>query len=126
MLQNRTQILFFVVIFLAAIGLISMLINNPLALLGSLIVTASVIGLFLLVFRLVMDSKNVVQRKSGKKPLNEQRAYMKAVKYSKRKYGKKSSHRRPDKVKNALRRRNAPHLTVIEGKKSKKKDRALH
>lgn len=126
MIHNRSQIIFIIVIVFAFIGLVSMLMNNPMVLLTSLVVTAAFVGFFLLLFHLISGSRNFINQRSRNKRYNEQRAYMKAVKYSRRKYGKKQPNRRKDKMKHTGRRRHAPHLTVIEGKKSKKKDRALH
>lgn len=123
---KRSHPLFLVIVVLAVIGFISMLINNPMALLTSLVITATVVGFFLLIFHLIAGSRNSLQRQNTNKGSGERRAYMKAAKYSQRKYGKKQPVRKQDKFKRTIRRRNASHLTVIEGKKGKKKDRALH
>ena len=126
MIYKRSHLLFVIMIFLALVGLISMLVNNPMALLTSLVITAAVIGFFLLVLYVITGSRTLFQHRNGKQSFDERRAYMKAVKYSQRKYGKKQTHRKQDRLRHPIRRRHAPHLTVIEGKKGKKKDRALH
>jgi len=123
---KRSHPLFLVIIVLAVIGFFSMLINNPMALLTSLVITATVVGFFLFIFHLITGYRNSFQRQNTNKGSVERRAYMKAAKYSQRKYGKKQTARKQDTFRHTIRRRNAPYLTVIEGKKGKKKDRALH
>lgn len=100
----------------ALIGLGSYVMNNPTGLIKQVIFTAIIVAGIYMVVRIW------TKRKSGN---NDGRAFAKAAKHSKKRYqptGKKitaNGHKKP------LRRRSAAHLTVIEGKKSKKKDRAI-
>ena len=96
-----------------------MLMTDPMRLIRNIIVTAIVVGLILFLMKRFMfpaTSRNPDRQK-----------FVKAARQSKKKFksAQKPSSR---KKRTAIRRRNvsASHLTVIEGKKGKKKNRALH
>lgn len=105
-------------IFLAAIiGFFTTLLNKPLQLLWMILLTGIVAGIFYIVYRFVLRNQPSYQ---------EYRSYQKAVRVSRKRH-----HLTVTTTTNSQRalkrpvRRHAPHLTVIEGKKNKKKDRAI-
>ncbi|GIN55758.1 SA1362 family protein [Lederbergia ruris] len=105
------------IIISALIGLGTWLYYNPASLFLQLFFMVLIAGIILLVIRLFMG------RKQGYK---ESRSFAKAAKLSKKRYQQprknvyvNTSAKRP------LRKRSTAHLTVIEGKKNKKKDRAI-
>ncbi|MEI5908108.1 SA1362 family protein [Bacillus spongiae] len=107
------SIFLYTVIILAAIGFGSVLIDNPLSIIRYAFFVAISVGLFFLIYRVFMKRKPNFQ---------QQRAYLQAAKFSKKrmksKSAKSSIRQRP------LRKRSDVKLTVIEGKKNKKKNRA--
>ncbi|KRG15637.1 SA1362 family protein [Lederbergia galactosidilytica] len=105
------------IIIAALIGLGTWLYHNPASLFLQLFVTILIAGIIFLVIRAFMG------RKQGFK---ESRSYAKAAKFSKKRYEqpRKSAHTIKS-SKRPLRRKSSAHLTVIEGKKGKKKDRAI-
>jgi hypothetical protein len=112
-LKIRTFV-FFLLISLAAVGLLSLLFNSPNAL-GKQ-------ALFLIV---VASLVYVVYRMGFRKPVQkDQQAFLKAAKKSKKRIRKRQSPRLSTHKRKPIRRRNDVHLTVIEGKKGKKKKRA--
>lgn len=127
---NRFRIhpLFYIFIGLALFGFGYKLFVEPSQLIGQLIVWSIVIGVIFLIYQLVM--KNKVN--------NEYSAFVKAAKKSKKRYKNKSTHLSSNRLngvkkingkttKSAIskKRRDHTHLTVIEGKKNKRKNRAL-
>lgn len=103
-------------IILSVIGVIGKFIDNPVKFLQGVVVTGIVIGImFLLIRKLVLN-----------KPGNsEQKAFVKAARQSRKRLAQKGldhSPRRPKPL--VARRRSTAHLTVIEGNKGKKKNRA--
>ncbi len=119
LLLNARNIFVFTLVLLAILGLGSWLIGNPLGLLRQLLVTAAVIGIIYFIYRRWFSHKH-----SGS---NEQRAFLKAAKQSKKRLKKKSTGSprvsQPSKKRSVRKKSNAK-LTVIEGKKNKKNNRA--
>ncbi|HLU22203.1 MAG TPA: SA1362 family protein [Bacillaceae bacterium] len=105
-----------VVAILALTGLASTLIRNPSSLLKQLLMMVVITALIIVIYKVWM------RRKPNSK---DSIAYAKAVKLSKKRKRQanktviSSSRKRP------LRKKSTAHLTVIEGKKNKKKDRAI-
>ncbi|WP_342028057.1 SA1362 family protein [Mesobacillus persicus] len=122
-LKNKTS--FYIVlglIFLAAIGLVSSLVKDPGGLIKMLAGMALIVAvIFFLINRFSQASPS---------QNHEQRAFKKAAKRSKKRYHSKESSSPPKRSSigslSAARkkRKDASHLTVIEGKKGKKKNRA--
>ncbi|MFZ4452126.1 SA1362 family protein [Salibacterium aidingense] len=121
---------FLIIVFgLAVLGLGYQLVTNPLGLLTYLLVGAAVaVGLYFLFTRVIMKrtSMNQYQKAAGPRAANGKagsphKKYQKAAKQqqAKMKADKKRSPRSVSK------RRNDHNLTVIEGKKNRKKNRAL-
>jgi hypothetical protein len=121
-LKNRTS--FYIVaglISLAIIGIISQLVNNPAGFFRSIAIMVLIVAvIFFLINRF---------SKAGPQKY-EQRAFNKAAKQSKKRFQHKESHtsgkRTPIGSLSAARKKkkDASHLTVIEGRKGKKKNRA--
>lgn len=119
-LLNARNIFVFTLILLAIVGLFTSLFGNPLGLVKQLLVTAAVIGIIYFIYRRWFSG-----RRAGNS--NEQRAFLKAAKQSKKRHKRKSSSR--PQVSNAqkkrsIRKKSNANLTVIEGKKNKKNNRA--
>jgi FtsZ-interacting cell division protein ZipA len=111
-------------VILAVIGVLSSLISNPLSFLKGIAITIGIVVVILLLVKLFYKS-------SPEK--SEQRAFVKAAKRSTKKHKTKrpaatKSKHNPVASFNKLRIRkkseSKSHLTVIEGKKGKKKNRA--
>ncbi|KIL44373.1 SA1362 family protein [Jeotgalibacillus soli] len=121
-MKIRTTI-FFVVMVLAAFGLSFMLITEPGNVFRTLLTYAAIAGLIYFIYRMW------IRRKPNRR---EQQAFKKAVKHSKKRYGNpvSASKMKANKAKpkapipfkkTSINRIDAPKLTVIEGKKGKKK-----
>ncbi|NIK12426.1 DUF4229 domain-containing protein [Alkalibacillus almallahensis] len=113
MTQKRSKIILYIVVSLAAIGLIGQLIVNPLSFIESMLTTiglAAVIGLVL--YFILKRVRQGSARSSG---------YQKAVKQSKKKYGKVDQKMRynqhVEKPSPIKKQRNQTHLKVIKGHK---------
>jgi ABC-type nickel/cobalt efflux system permease component RcnA len=123
-LKNRTSLLLFggIIIF-AIIGISSMFLANPAGFLQRIAVITLVGFAIYFIFRLISNS-------NPKK--KEQRAFLKAAKQSKKRLLQKSGdpHVRNTSqgtlttIKKTAKKRSTSHLTVIDGKKGKKKNRA--
>lgn len=126
--RYRNHPLFYILISLAIFGFGYKLLVQPSQLFSQMIIWAIVIGVIFLIYQLVMKNKTN----------NEYSAFVKAAKKSKRRYKNKTVHTSSNRLnstkklngkttKSALskKRRDHVHLTVIEGKKNKKKNRAL-
>ncbi|MDZ5471035.1 SA1362 family protein (plasmid) [Bacillus sp. 31A1R] len=122
-LNNRTS--FYIVlgvIFLAILGIISKLINDPTGFLKSIAVML-IVGVIIYM---------LVRRFYGANPQKrEQQAFRKAAKRSKRRFLTKDVQKASPRVgalstikKANNKKKSNTHLTVIEGKKGKKKNRA--
>ncbi|MCJ7839341.1 hypothetical protein MUB24_00165 [Lederbergia sp. NSJ-179] len=105
------------IIISALIGLGTWLYSNPASLFLQLFVMILIAGIILFVIRVFMGRKQNYK---------ESRSFAKAAKLSKKRYQqpRKSVHANKT-MKRPLRKRSTAHLTVIEGKKNKKKDRAI-
>jgi hypothetical protein len=116
--SRRLHPIIWFVISLAVVGILFQLITSPRQLFTTLLIGAAVVAVFYFIFRRTSAGVN------GK--------YRKAVKQSKKRYGsnQKPSKTSPlfsnKKVKSTTQKKRARehHLTVIEGKKNKKKNRA--
>ncbi|MBM7646337.1 hypothetical protein JOD45_002565 [Scopulibacillus daqui] len=124
------NLIFYFLIILSIIGLVSFIAADPVSLIIQVAIGGLVIGLGVLLY------KRFINHQSNKN--NESAAYRKAVKQSKKRL--KSAHKsraarnsnlkvirsqqnkRPSSV---TKRKNHGHLTVIDGKKNKKKKRML-
>ncbi len=117
---NARNIFVFTLILLAMIGLGTSLFGNPLGLAKQLLVSAAVIGIIYFIYRRWFSG-----RRTGNS--NEQRAFVKAAKQSKKRHKKKSTSK-PQvsnvSKKRSIRKKSNAKLTVIEGKKNKKNNRA--
>jgi|HigsolmetaAR203D_1030402.scaffolds.fasta_scaffold01744_3 hypothetical protein len=112
-LKIRTFV-FFLITGLAAIGLLSFFAGSPNAL-----------GKRILFLIFVASLLYIVYRMGIKKPVRkDQQAFLRAAKKSKKRIRKRQSSRLSTQKRKPIRRRNDVHLTVIEGKKGKKKKRA--
>ncbi|WP_062355944.1 SA1362 family protein [Bacillus kwashiorkori] len=114
--RKTSSIIIYVIIGLAVIGFIFTLMENPSRLISMVVSSLIIIGIMVFILNTLMNS-NPTSRK-------EQRSFIKAAKASKKKY----QHKRKTTIKgkSAIKKRDISHLTVIEGNKGKKKNRALH
>ncbi|KIL45962.1 SA1362 family protein [Jeotgalibacillus campisalis] len=122
--MNVRMAVFYSVIALASFGLIYTLVTDPASLLRRIAIYAAIIGVIYLLYRLWSS------RKPGRQ---DQQAFKKAVRQSKKRYGNpvsasklKSPGKQPSKKaiplkRSSVSRIDGPKLTVIEGKKGKKK-----
>ena len=128
--RSFTFAIFVLIIGLAIFGLVSSVITNPMGVLRNIGIMLAVVGIFYLLYKMFTNSSGSA---------NSQSSYKRAAKQSNRKHGKQNiapinnSFIKPtdsnDKGKKGTpstlkRKRKQSHLTVIEGKKNKKKDRA--
>jgi len=106
------------VLLFAVIGLGSYLIHNPGALFKQLLFIGGMVAAIFVIYRIWSN------RTQGGR---EKNAFARAAKQSKLRAKKRKSSVQPStNFRNRpLRKRSTAHLTVIEGKKSKKKDRAI-
>lgn len=124
MLNRSRPYIIFGLIALAVLGLASQLFYNPLGLFRNVVVIALAAGIVYFIY------KRLTKDKPARK---EQRAFIKAARHSKKRHKTKTKQRdniasfslakSSKKIKS--RRKSDTHLTVIEGKKNKKKNRAL-
>ncbi|WP_245917292.1 MULTISPECIES: SA1362 family protein [Bacillus] len=124
-LKNRTaSIMAICITILAAIGIIGSLISNPAGFLQRIAVIVLIVAAVYFLFRRFYQSSPEKQ---------EQRAFVKAAKKSKKRLHHKDGGQNKQRAnvrslaslrKNKATKKHPSHLTVIEGKKGKKKDRA--
>ncbi|MTH52371.1 hypothetical protein GKZ89_03055 [Bacillus mangrovi] len=116
---------FIAMVALAGLYLVTAMITNPAALLQQAAVIAITIAIIFLVFRYFM------KKRMG----SDYSSYSKAVKQTKRAAQEKPQPRSPSKTVTPIKKyaktkpfkkKSSSHLTVIEGKKGKKKNRALY
>lgn len=101
------------IIVLAIVGLSFELVSNPIGLLKSLLVVVGIVTVFYFIFRFIMERRTFRPSSHPYRPPTRAQL-LKAKRTSK-------ANRKP-----AMKyRKGQPHLTVIEGKKNKKKSRAL-
>ncbi|WP_017726995.1 SA1362 family protein [Halalkalibacterium ligniniphilum] len=117
---------------LAILGLISSLITDPVGLLTQVVTVVAIAALLFFLFQRFMAQRNGGRVGGSQRPSSAQLRKAKrtstAAKVEKRptslpaklKQAKKQTLKKPSK-----KRREGSHLTVIEGKKNKKKNRAL-
>ncbi|GEN87411.1 SA1362 family protein [Oceanobacillus sp. FSL W8-0428] len=122
MRNKAVSIFVYLIIAFAAFGLISQLFGNTAAFLSRLLIS---IGIGAAIFGLVYFFLIRRQQPSGRQQDNMKK-YKQAVKQSKSKYGRQNavttaSNQKPGQKKKSTRR--TSHLRVIEGNKSKKKNR---
>ncbi|PWN76293.1 SA1362 family protein [Bacillus paranthracis] len=128
--RSFTFAIFVLIIGLAIFGLVSSVITDPMGVLRNIGIMLAVVGIFYLLYKMFTNSSGSA---------NSQSSYKRAAKQSSRKHGKQNiaplsnsffkSNASNDKGKKGnlsslKRKRKQSHLTVIEGKKNKKKDRA--
>jgi predicted lipid-binding transport protein (Tim44 family) len=120
-LNNRTSMILVTgLIILAIIGFVKGVLSNPVGVL-QMIAMAALVGAIIYF---------LVRRFSGSSPGKQQhRAFQKAAKRSKKRFQSKeaSASSKRSKIKSlasARKKKDASHLTVIDGKKGKKKNRA--
>jgi amino acid permease len=124
LLKSRfIQIVVLTLILLGCFGLLHTLFINPVHLIKQFVFIFILLGAFYLLYMFYMR-----KRLGGKEYIS----YMKAAKRSIRRYNERNHKQRSSKqlsAKKSLRtlqkRDKQPHLTVIEGKKGKKKNRAF-
>jgi hypothetical protein len=118
--SRRLHPIIWFVIILAVVGVLFQLISSPRQLITTFLIGAAVIAVFYFIF-----NRNSSSGINGK--------YKKAVKQSKKRYGSNykppkasplSSNKKTKSASQKKRVREHNHLTVIEGKKNKKKNRA--
>lgn len=126
-LLNRSfSYIFYGIVILGVIGMVSRLFADPVGVLRNLLIFAAVAGIIFFAF------KRLTKNQPGKR---DQRAYVKAAKESKKRFKQRNQSKASgDKVasfsvaqnvKKSKNRKNSDiHLKVIEGKKGKKKNRA--
>jgi hypothetical protein len=118
-LMKARNIFVLSLIVLAIIGLGSVLIGNPLSLLRQIFIMAAAIGIIYFIYRKWISGKPTKNK--------EQKAFQKAAKQSKKRFKKKvtkSTQSANHAKKRPIRRKSNANLTVIEGKKNKKNNRA--
>ncbi|GLO66552.1 MULTISPECIES: SA1362 family protein [Oceanobacillus] len=120
-MRNKSMtILVYIIIGLAAVGLFSQLFGNTISFLSRILVTivigAAIFGLLYYFFVRRNSPTNTEDRKK----------YKQAVKQSKTKYNSTSSPIPKKATHKKKRTKKASHLRVIEGSKSKKKNRASY
>ncbi|HDX9587813.1 TPA: hypothetical protein ROX98_000732 [Bacillus pseudomycoides] len=123
--------LFVVIVGLAIFNFVSFTIEDPMGVVKNIMIMLGVVGVFYLLYKMLTSSSSSAN--------NSQSSYKRAAKQSNRKYGKqnvaplsnnllkKNASDTKGKKENTSflkRKRKQSHLTVIEGKKGKKKDRA--
>lgn len=120
MIRNKFSIVVYIVIGLAAIGLVSQLFTNTASFFTS-IFTSLVIGMavFAVIYFVFLKKRT---------PSNDQKKYKQAVKQSKSKYKpntkpSQTKQSKPAQIKKKSTKR-ASHLRVIDGNKNKRKNRA--
>jgi uncharacterized membrane protein YgaE (UPF0421/DUF939 family) len=123
---RRVNPLIYVIIAFAIVGLVTSFVTNTAEFFKALLMTIGFVVLFTGIIYLIRSRSNT----------NEfSRKYKKAVKQSKRKYGSSNdtkqyamavrTQRKWKADSTRQKRRDVPHLRVIEGKKDKKKNRAF-
>lgn len=122
LLNRKISYLMYGVIAFAVLGLLSKLLTNPLGLFKNIVIIAAIAGIIYLVYTRLTQ---------GKTDRKEQRAFRKAVRQSKKRNKVRVSKRNnvtsmasAKSYKIKPRKKSGVQLTVIEGKKNKKKNRA--
>ncbi|KUP06189.1 hypothetical protein Q75_09675 [Bacillus coahuilensis p1.1.43] len=115
-MKARSLIVGAIVLF-GVVGLVSTLINDPFSLFQRLLTIVVIGAIFYGIYRFY------ISRRSGS---SANWSYRKAAKQSKRRFSaSQTKPKKTKKIQKPLRKRSDVKLTVIEGKKSKKNNRAL-
>ncbi|PLR68096.1 MULTISPECIES: SA1362 family protein [Bacillaceae] len=124
-MKNRMNPFVMIVLALGGIGFILTLINRPAFLFREMLIFVIVLAIIFFVVRYF------TKQKMGK----DSSSYSKAAKQSKKRFSERNSNgshlksvstpKKSSKTSTALKKKQASHLTVIEGKKGKKKSRAF-
>ena len=122
-MKRFISFLIYGIIALGVLGLVSRMFNDPIGFLRNILIIAIVAGIIYMVYTAVTKSKPTKK---------EQQSFRKAARQSKKRHKTKTAKR--DNVASFSaakssrrikpRRKSDSHLTVIEGKKNKKKNRA--
>ncbi|WP_085991926.1 SA1362 family protein [Oceanobacillus senegalensis] len=126
MARNKWSILFYLIIGFGIIGLLSQIFTQPGSFFASIFTTIGIgIAIFAVIYFVFLRNRA---------PSNDMKKYKKAVRQSKAKYNKNTqTHNATPKhnqkkqsnlIKKKRNKRTAGHLKVIEGNKTKRKDRA--
>lgn len=121
--RSKFSIVVYIIIGLAVIGLISQLFGNTINFLTNILIMFGIgVAVFALLYYFVLKKRTPSNSDDMKK-------YKKAVKQSKSKYKQTSYNAAPKQTKPVVaqkkkRTKRATHLKVIEGNKTKRKDRA--
>lgn len=121
MLNRSLSYIIYGIIALGIFGLFAKVVNDPVGFFRNIIVMIVIAGAIFFIYRMITKDK----------PSNAgQRAFKKAARKSKKRTKSKSNIANFSKAanstkKNRIRKKSDIHLTVIEGKKNKKKNRAL-
>ncbi|MFB1050388.1 SA1362 family protein [Paraliobacillus sp. JSM ZJ581] len=118
--HNKKTIWFYLLIALAAIGLISQLLTNTANFFSSiLMIIGTAVLIYGVVYLLFFRKRNTSELKKYKKAVKQSKKNKTKITALKQVKGKKIN-----RSKQARNHKHAPHLRVIDGKKSKRKDRA--
>lgn len=118
--RNKISALIYLIVGLALIGLVSSLIKNPGKLFISILIAVGVAYILFMIFTRLLSNRSPEAN-------DEMKKYRRAAKQSNKRYSQTSSNVQKKAVRKSVstrtrRRRHAPHLTVIEGKKVNKDD----
>ena len=113
-------ILFVSLLSFSFIGLLITLMNDPMWLFRFILITAIIIGIIYFIMKKFVFKSSTIFTK-------EHKAFQKAARFSKENIeGIRNNQHIKRKMQFGKRTASSTHLTVIEGKKGKKKNRALH
>ncbi len=116
------------ILILAFLGLTYELLSNPVGLITRILVGIGIVAVLFLIYRLITEKRRTYSSQY-QHPTRAQLAKAKRTSSMNRKPSSLSAHKskstRNKPLNRALTRKDPPHLTVIEGKKNKKKSRAL-
>lgn len=118
MIKRQTPLLFYIIVGLAGIGLLSWVVKEPSSFVNYLFITALIAAVIFFIVRFIM------KRRGGNAQYDEMKKYRQAVKQTKHKYKhyNKSNQqvKKPQRIRQ--KRRRPTHLTLIKGNKTRKKN----
>lgn len=118
MQRKNIPVIFYIIIALAAIGLIANILTNPTGLFKNIFMMVGVgAAMFALVYFLFLKRRGAEN--------DEMKKYKQALKQSKRKH-QATQMQQPIYHPTKAKHKRASHLRVIDGNKSKRKNRATH
>ncbi|WP_182199529.1 SA1362 family protein [Paraliobacillus salinarum] len=118
--HNKKPIWFYLLVTLAAIGLISQLLTNTTTFFTTILtIIGSAVLIYGVIYFLFFRSKNTTELKKYKKAVKQSKNRKKQFTAINQVKGKKNNL-----SKKTRDHKHAPHLRVIDGKKGKRKDRA--